>query len=113
MNEETLRQRIDLDRAQSAKTRSEFMRWILLLAMNINRPTHSTLRFLLQVVRGEYADATEMQVRRELDYLDSRGIAKVFTDTLGQVSANLTRHGIDLAEYTVTVEPGIARPPKF
>ena len=52
MNEETLRQRIDLDRAQSAKTRSEFMRWILLLAMNINRPTHSTLRFLLQVVRG-------------------------------------------------------------
>ena len=113
MNEETLRQRIDLDRAQSAKTRSEFMRWILLLARNINRPTHSTLRFLLQVVRGEYADATEMQVRRELDYLDSRGIAKVFTDTLGQVSANLTRHGIDLAEYTVPVEPGIARPPKF
>lgn len=113
MNEETLRQRIDLDRAQSAKTRSEFMRWILLLAMNINRPTHSTLRFLLQVVRGEYADATEMQVRRELDYLDSRGIAKVFTDTLGQVSANLTRHGIDLTEYTVPVEPGIARPPKF
>ena len=111
MNEETLRQRIDLDRAQSAKTRSEFMRWILLLAMNINRPTHSTLRFLLQVVRGEYADATEMQVRRELDYLDSRGIAKVFTDMLGQVSANLTRHGI--AEYTVPVEPGIARPPKF
>ena len=54
-----------------------------------------------------------MQVRRELDYLDSRGIAKVFTDTLGQVSANLTRHGIDLAEYTVPVEPGIARPPKF
>ena len=85
MNEETLRQRIDLDRAQSAKTRSEFMRWILLLAMNINRPTHSTLRFLLQVVRGEYADATEMQVRRELDYLQSRGLAKVFTDTLGQV----------------------------
>ena len=113
MNEETLRQRIDLDRAQSAKTRSEFMRWILLLAMNINRPTHSTLRFLLQVVRGEYADATEMQVRRELDYLDSRGIAKVFTDTLGQVSADLTCHGIDLAEYTVPVEPGIARPPKF
>ena len=113
MNEETLRQRIDLDRAQSAKTRSEFMRWILLLAMNINRPTHSTLRCLLQVVRGEYADATEMQVRRELDYLDSRGIAKVFPDTLGQVSGNLTRHGIDLAEYTVPVEPGIARPPKF
>lgn len=113
MNEETLRQRIALDKAQSTKERSEFMRWILLLAMNINRPTHSTLRFLLQVVRGEYADATEMQVRRELDYLESRDLARVFTDTLGQVSADLTRHGIDLAEYTTPVEPGIARPAKI
>lgn len=112
MNEEILRQRIALEKAQAAKERSEFMRWILLLAMNINRPTHSTLRFLLQVVRGEYADATEMQVRRELDYLESRELAKVFTDTLGQVSADLTRHGIDIAEYTIPVEPGIARPPK-
>ena len=112
MNEETLRQRIELEKAQAAKERSHFMRWILLLAMNINRPTHSTLRFLLQVVRGEYDDATEMQVRRELDYLESRDLVKVFTDPLGQVSSDLTRFGIDIAEYTVAVEPGIARPPK-
>ena len=107
MNEETLRQRIELDRAQSTRERSAFMRWVLLLAMNINRPTHSTLRFLLQVVRGEYDDATEMQVRRELDYLESRDLVKVFTDPLGQVSADLTRHGIDIAEYTVPVEPSL------
>ena len=112
MNEDTLRQRIELDRAQATRDRSAFMRWIVLLAMNINRPTHSTLRFLLQVVRGEYDDATEMQVRRELDYLESRDLVKVFTDPLGQVSAELTRFGIDIAEYTVDVEPGIARPPK-
>ena len=109
MNEDTLRQRIELERAQSARDRSAFMRWIVLLAMNINRPTHSTLRFLLQVVRGEYA---ELQLRRELDYLESRDLVKVFTDPLGQVSADLTRFGIDIVEYTVDVEPGIARPPK-
>jgi hypothetical protein len=113
MNEETLRQRIALQNAQAVKERSEFMRWILLLAMNINRPTHSTLRFLLSVVRGEYTDATEMQVRRELDYLESRSLAKVFTDPLGQISADLTRYGIDIAEYTLPVEPGISRPPKI
>ena len=112
MNEETLRQRIELERAQATRDRSALMRWILLLAMNINRPTHSTLRFLLQVVRGEYDNATELQVRRELDYLESRDLVKVFTDPLGQVSADLTRHGIDIAEYTVEVEPGIARPAK-
>ena len=105
MNEDTLR-------IQAARARREFIRWVLLLAANINRPTHSTLRFLQQVVQGEYPDATEMEVRRELDYLESRDLVKVFTDPLGQVSADLTRFGIDIAEYTVEVEPGIARPPK-
>lgn len=112
MNEETIRQRIEAERAQAARERREFIRWLLLLAANINRPTHSTLRFLQSVVKGEYPDCTEMQVRRELDYLESRDLVKVFTDPLGQVSADLTRHGIDIAEYTVQVEPGIARPPK-
>lgn len=112
MNEESLRQRIELQRAQALRQRSEFMRWVLLLAMNINRPTHSTLRFLVEVIRGEYDDVTEMQVRRELDYLESRDLVTVVTDPLGQVTADLTRFGIDIAEYTVPVEAGIARPPK-
>lgn len=112
MNEQTMRQRLEMELNIADRERREFIRWILLLAANINRPTHSTLRFLLGVVRGEYKDATEVQVRRELDYLESRDLAKVFTDPLGQVSIDLTRHGIDVAEYTVPVEPGIARPAK-
>ena len=105
MNEEQMR-------LQAARSHREFMRWVLLLAANINRPTHSTLRFLLQVVQGEYPDATELEVRRELDYLESRDLLKVITDPLGQVVADLSRHGIDIAEYTVVCEPGIMRPPK-
>ncbi|MFC7459790.1 hypothetical protein [Hydrogenophaga defluvii] len=99
-------------RLQAARSRREFIRWLLLLAANINRPTVSLLRFLVQVVQAEYPDATELEVRRELDYLESRELMKVFTDPLGQLSADLTRHGIDVAEYTVAVEPGIMRPPK-
>jgi hypothetical protein len=64
------------------------------------------------VVQGEFPDATEMEVRRELDYLESRDLLKVFTDPLGQVSVDLLRYGIDIVEYTVPVDPGIARPPK-
>ena len=112
MNEDDLRRHIETERAQTERERREFMRWILLLAANINRPTHSTLRFLLSVVKGEYQNATELEVRRQLNYLESRDLVEVFTDTLGQVSVNLTRHGTDIAEYTVPVEPGIARPPK-
>lgn len=105
MNEEALR-------AAAARHRREFMRWVLLLAANINRPARSTLRMLLGVVRGEYPDATEMEVRREIDYLESRSLLSVCTDPLGGVLVDLTREGIDVAEYTVHVEPGIARPQK-
>lgn len=97
---------------QAARARREFMRWVLLLAANINRPVHSTQRFLLQVVQGEYPDATELEVRRELDYLESRGLVKIKTDPLGQISVDLQRYGIDLVEYTVECDAGIMRPAK-
>jgi len=99
-------------REQSARARREFMRWIILLTANLARPGRATLRMIQGVVQGEYPDATELEVKRELDYLESRELLKVFNDPLGQVSADLTRHGIDIAEYTVPVNPGIARPLK-
>jgi hypothetical protein len=105
MNEDTIR-------LQAQRARREFMRWVLLLAANINRPVHSTVRFLLQVVQGEYPDATELEVRRELDYLESRGLLKLTVDPLSQVSIDLTRDGIDIVECTVTCDAGIMRPPK-
>lgn len=105
MNEEQLR-------LQSARARREFMRWVLLLAANINRPTQSTLRFLLQVVQGEYPDATSLEVRREMEYLETRELMRLVTDPVGSVMASLTRHGIDIAEYTTACEAGIMRPPK-
>lgn len=105
MNDQTIR-------LQAARARREFMRWVLLLAANINRPVHSTQRFLLQVVQGEYPDATELEVRRELDYLDSRELLKIKVDPLGQISVDLTRDGIDVVEYTVECDPGIMRPAK-
>ena len=48
----------------------------------------------------------------ELHYLRERDLCHVETDPLGYVTASLTRHGVDVAEYTVAVEPGIARPAK-
>jgi hypothetical protein len=105
MNEDTIR-------LQAQRARREFMRWVLLLAANINRPVHSSVRFLLQVVQGEYADATELEVRRELDYLDSRELLTITVDPLNQISVDLTRDGIDVVEYTVACDAGIMRPPK-
>lgn len=101
-----------LIREQAARSRREFLRWVLLLTMNISRPTPAQLRLLVQVAQGEYADCTDLEVRRELQYLEERALCHVTIDPLGYVTASLTRHGVDVAEYTVAVEPDIARPAK-
>ncbi len=101
-----------LVREQAGRARREFLRWVLLLTMNISRPLPAQRRLLLQVAQGEYADCTELEVTRELHYLRERDLCHVSTDPLGYVTASLTRHGVDVAEYTVAVEPGIARPAK-
>ena len=101
-----------LVREQAGRARREFLRWVLLLTMNFSRPLPAQRRLLLQVAQGEYADCTELEVTRELHYLRERDLCHVETDPLGYVTASLTRHGVDVAEYTVAVEPGIARPAK-
>lgn len=110
MTEDQIRAQANLVVTAEQRSRREFMRWILLMAANLNRPVHSTVKFLLLVVRGEYPDATSAEVQRELDYLESRDLLKVHKDHMGSVTVDLTRYGMDVVEYTVAVEPGIARP---
>lgn len=92
--------------------RRELMRWIILQTTDLWRPAPATLRSLVSVLQGEFPDATDMEVRRHLDYLEERNLISVHTDPLGQVRVELRRYGIDVVEYTVPVEPGIGRPPK-
>ena len=95
-------------RAQRA--RREFIRWILLLTLNLTRPAESTVGMLRSVVAGEYADVTDLEVRRELDYLHERELVINRIDPVNHIYAKLTRHGVDVVEYTVSCDAGIARP---
>jgi hypothetical protein len=94
----------------AVRARRETMRWLLLLTMNIARPAEAHLGMLRTVMAGEYPDVTEMEVRRELDYLQGRNLITLHTDPLNRVSAKLERYGIDILEYTVDCEAGISRP---
>ncbi|MDD5249655.1 MAG: hypothetical protein PHY45_11750 [Rhodocyclaceae bacterium] len=97
-----------------AKIRRESMRWQLIAYLNKARPmtTHeSRLLDTMQVIFG--ADATPMEIRRELDYLADRKLVQLVKEPSGTWYADLTRWGIDLAEYTVDCDPGIARPVKY
>ena len=95
------------------KQRRESIRWILLLALNHARPYGAGEVLLLSVVQAEFPDATPLEVRRELEYLSGRALVEVRKAPDGPWRAELTRHGMDCAEYTTDCEPGIARPPKY
>jgi hypothetical protein len=100
--------------ADPARFRREFTRWLILLTLNNARPEGTTESLILSVIRGEFPDVTASEIRRELDYLKDRALVSVRVPPDGSAWwCELTRTGVDVAEYTVDVEPGIARPAKY
>ena len=95
---------------QMAKIRREQIRWFLLTSLNISRPMGMYTEALLPIVQATYGDATHQEVRRELDYLEDRELVVIQRDGMERWYSQLTRLGVDVVEYTVVCEPGIARP---
>lgn len=98
----------------TAKLRREFIRWMLLLALNNGRASGGVSEHvLLLTIQGEYPDATALELRAELDYLEDRGLVKIARRPDGRWWADINRFGVDVVEYTVECDPGIARPQKY
>jgi hypothetical protein len=96
------------------KYRREFGRWIILTTLNNSRPLGTTETNILTVIRAEFPDMSRDELRRELDYLRDRSLLTIKTPPDGSAWwCSLTRYGTDVAEYTVDVHPGIARPEKY
>ncbi|PAT41202.1 hypothetical protein [Vandammella animalimorsus] len=100
-------------RIDAARARREGLRWLILLTLNNARPLGSFDGLVLTVAQAEFPDATELEVRREMEYLQDRVLIEVQPKPDGRWFCKLTRHGVDVAEYTVDCEPGIARPAKY
>ena len=94
------------------KARREEIRWRLLVGLDAGRPYPVNERILYRLLHDVALPITMNELRRELDYLRERGLIKVSGEEDGDWTAELTRHGVDVVEYTVPVEPGISRPPK-
>lgn len=92
------------------KIRREAMRWHLLSAINLSRPQGIYTSALLPIIQSVYPDASELELKRELDYLEERELVKIEKDPLDRWMADLTRWGVDVVEYTVECDPGVARP---
>lgn len=96
-----------------ARLRREDLRWLILLTLNNARPFGAFEGLVLTVAQSVYPDATALELRRELDYLHERELIKLDKQPSGKWHAELSRFGVDVAEYTIVCEPGIARPAKY
>lgn len=94
------------------KVRRESMRWYLILTLYNAQPSGCYEELLLSTLSALYPDTTALEIRREATYLESRELVHLEREPSGRWFAQLTRIGIDIAEYTVDCEPGIARPVK-
>ncbi|MCS5517670.1 hypothetical protein [Pseudomonas qingdaonensis] len=96
-----------------AKARRESLRWYILLTLNTSRPVDPHEAVVLSTIQGIYPDATAMELRRELDYLADRSLVTLVKQPSGVWICGLTHYGVDIAEYTIPCNPGIARPEKY
>ena len=102
-----------MNTVQIAHARRGAMRWHLLAAINLSRPTGMYTGGLLPIIQSVYPDATEHELRRELDYLEERELVHIAKDPLDRWMVELARYGIDVAEYTVDCDAGISRRPRL
>lgn len=95
------------------KYRREGMRWHIINTLNKARPYTSSEVFLLDVMRGIYPNVTALELRQQLEYLQDRKLLDLTKQPNGMWFADLNRLGVDIAEYTIECQAGIARPEKY
>ena len=95
------------------KARRENLRWMILQALNSARPIGASEQVIYSAVQPVIPDVTQLEMRKELDYLDERELVEVTERDGPAWFGKLTRHGIDVVEYTQPCEAGIARPKKY
>lgn len=95
------------------KQKREQLRWLILITLNSARPIGANEGLILNVVSDIQGGVTPLELRRELDYLADRELVELTNKNSPVWHAELMRYGVDVVEYTVDCDPGIARPRKY
>lgn len=95
------------------KAHREQARWRILRALDAGRPLPVSELILLSVMQDASLQVTPSQLRREIKYLADRKLVIISAMDTPVWSAELTRYGVDVAEYTIDCLPGIARPKRW
>jgi hypothetical protein len=67
----------------------------------------------LNAVQPEIPDVTSTEMRRVYDYLEKRKLVEPINRDRPVWTAVIGRYGIDIVEYELPCEPGIARPKQW
>lgn len=95
------------------KHKREGLRWLILETLNSARPIGANEGLIINVANEIQGQVTHHELRRELDYLTDRKLVEVTGKDSPVWHAELSRHGVDVVEYTVPCDAGIARPRKY
>jgi hypothetical protein len=96
------------------RAKREDLRWHILRTLDAGRPQPVAEGLIMRVVGDIGHGISPNELRRELDYLRERGLVHVHGgDDQPTWLCHLTRYGIDIVEYSIPCEPGIARPKRY
>lgn len=95
------------------KANREITRWRVLQVLNVGRPLPVSEIIVLRTLQDIHLPITAHGLRREMDYLRDRKLIEIRDEESPTWSAELTRYGVDIVEYTLPCEPGIARPERW
>jgi hypothetical protein len=94
------------------KARREDLRWLILRSLYAAQPIGTSEMIIRTAVEPIVPGVTELEIRNQLDYLTQRKLIE--TEKNRPVwFAKINRYGIDVVEYTLDCDPGIARPKKW
>lgn len=95
------------------KHRREEIRWRVLKVLDAGRPQPVPETLVLMTLQDVSLPVSPHSLRRELAYLEDRKLVRLGERDTPTWTADLTRYGVDVVEYSVDCLPGIARPRKW
>ncbi|HHE3720922.1 hypothetical protein ROV65_03290 [Pasteurella multocida] len=95
------------------QNKKEHIRWLILLTLDHARPIGAVESLLLSTIQTVPMQLTMIELRRELDYLQDKGLLEIKGRDTARWHAKLTSAGVDVVEYTAPAGNGIARPEKY
>jgi len=95
------------------KPAREFIRWLVLRMLYACRPGAANETIILRVLQNLDFDCELDDVRQDIDYMQSVGLAETGQDGLTGWRARLTAVGVAVVEYGVRAPSGIGRPRRW